>query len=219
MLAAAVVGILITSLFASFSLVQVVWLWTLAGVRAAPGSQVRDRAITGLQVPAALLGGTFVVVAAMLAVSDGAWANLARAVQQKEAGRALQEYETAARWGAGFAGYELYASRQLASLGTSLGKSPEAAAAWTQAAVAAERAEKQGEEPFSAAYQSAVLAIARGDLELSERKALLATQMAPKWYKPYLLRAQLMAATGRQREAAEQQDVAIRLGAPKPERR
>lgn len=64
---------------------------------------------------------------------------------------------------------------------------------------------------FSAAFQASVLARASSDLLQSERKARAAIALAPNWYKPHLLLAQLLQASGKPGDAAAEQHIALSL--------
>ena len=99
-----------------------------------------------------------------------------------------------------FAWVELFLSREMATMGRALVNQPESAAAWRMASEAATVAERQSEERFSAAYQCAILAIVSGDLTQAEKSAREAISLAPNWYKPHLLLAQILQAMGRMQE-------------------
>ncbi len=219
-LEAAVFGIFISSQFASFTIVESMLLWSLAGISAAlPIAGVkpaRTEAAGWRLIPATLLAITFLITAVVLSVPDAAYSGLADAVAQKNLDRAARIYATASKWGFGglpLPGYELYASREFAILGRSLANTPDAAKAWSKAAEAAADAEWRSEEKFSAAYQSSVLAIASGDLGRAETEARAAITLAPNWYRPHFFLGQILEATGRAKEGAAERQLSVQLGA------
>jgi len=225
-LRAALAGMLVGSLFASFTLVTSMFVWVLTGLLVAGESggtdlgtddPVTDDAMPQwVQVPAVLLGGVFLSFALLLAVQDAAYARLGDAVEAKDSGRAMRALDTATGFGIGLPGYELWGSREMATLGRVLGDTPEGAtlskAAWGKAAEAAALAERRGEDRASAAYQSSVLAIAAADVTRGEASARDAIALAPNWYKPHLLRGQILQAMGRNDEAAREMQISAGLG-------
>ncbi len=205
-LRAAMTGILICSLFASLSLVTAMYLWGIAGVLAAtetpvrvernPGSAEKIWALLGIPAGVALI-----VAAIFLGVQDAAYADLGRAVDAKDLPRARRELVRATSFGAGMPGYELWASQQMARL-----------KAWPEARDAAALAESRGEDPFCAAYQRSILAVVNSDAAGAETMASEAVGLAPNWYKPHLLRAQILQAMGKREEAAREARESQNLG-------
>ncbi len=213
-LRAALAAMLVGSMFASLTLVTSMYLWTLAGLLAVGDSpSARDGALAQrLRVPAALVGGAFIVFAILLTVQDAAYARLRDAVAAKDMTGAMQSYETATSFISGLPGYELWSSQQWATLGRALGNGPDGAEAWRKAGDAAQLAERRGEDRFSAAYQSAILAVAAADLAGAEVKTRKAILLAPNWYKPHLLRAQILQAMKRNEDAEQEARNSLNLG-------
>jgi len=211
-LRAAMTSILICGLFASLSLVTAMYLWGIAGILATgrnntrsdtPGHAARhagawEKALAPLGI---LAGVLFIAVAILLGVQDAAYADLGRAVDAKDLPRAKRELVRATSFGLGMPGYELWASQQMSRL-----------MAWSEARDAAALAESRGEDPFSAAYQNSVLDVVNGDAARAEAKAGEAIGLAPNWYKPHLLRSQILQAMGRQEEAASEARNSMNLG-------
>src|SRR5262249_17998542 len=135
-LQAAFLGMMAGSLFASWTLVTGLFLWVLAGMIAALRTEAR-RARTPVpivwRVAAGGVAATFLFVAAALAAQDFFWANLQDAVADKDFRAAETAYESAVTLAAGMPGYELWGSREFATLARTLGKSPDAALAWRKA--------------------------------------------------------------------------------------
>ena len=213
---AGMLGILITSMFASLTLVTSLYLWSLAGIAIAiaPGTRraEHDRKLRFLRVPAVVLSAALVASGTSLALQDSAWSDLGSAVEGKDFRRAQDAYSRAARFGFGMPGYELWGSREWASLGRSLGNSPEAGTAWKMAAAAASVAEIRGEERFSAAFQSSVLAVAASDLVRAEFEARETIRLAPNWYKGHLLLSQMLGIRGENAGAASEARLSEELG-------
>src|SRR6185437_2690467 len=169
---AALLGILVSSMFASLTLVTSLYLWVAAGLAVAlnpadtHNAAVREWRIPrfALAVPALAL----LIPALLLMRQDALWADLERAVEANDFAAARNTYSSATATAFGLPGYELWASREWATLGRAIANSPDAATAWKLAADAAARAESNGEERFSAAYQASVLQLALGNLTGAE---------------------------------------------------
>ena len=108
--------------------------------------------------------------------------------------------------------YELWGSRQMATLARSLGNTPDGTAAWIRSAEVARLAEARGEEPFNAAYQSAVLAVAAGDVGQADAAARRVIRLAPNWYKGHLLLSQLLEVEGKRDTAENEARISAGLG-------
>jgi O-antigen ligase len=234
-LQAAVAGILVSAMFASFTNVQSMFLWTLvafaagisgesslsSGIPTRNESSVSsgigtrgDSRVTSASpnrhprwifIPAILTAALFTAVSFSLAVPDAADQRVSEAVAGQDFGAASRSYKTAIDWSFGLPGYELFLSREMATLGRALGDTQDGSKAWKLAADAAALAEQRGEERFSAAFQSSVLAIASGNLKRAELEARIAEQLAPNWYKPHLLLAQILQAAGRTTDGEAEQ--------------
>jgi len=218
--AAALVALAVAGLFASLTIVSGLCLWCIAGIAAACSGSVDTGQEETPPAWSALLGipaVMFLVAALVLAAPDAVWVRLAEAVSRKDAAQAEEIYRSASRWNRliPFAGYDLYGSRELAILARSAGNTPEGRRLWAVSAEAAASAERSGEERASAAYQSAVLSIANGNLAGAESETRKAIALAPNWYKPHLFLAQILAAYGRTAEAAAEQQRGVQLAGAK----
>jgi O-antigen ligase len=215
---AALLAILVTSMFASLTLVSSLYLWSIAGLAVAlmPAVSRQESSAPAakwlLRVPAAAVACVFFFFAVSLAAQDAAWADLRSAVDRKDFSDAREAYTHATSVSAGMPGYELWASREMASLGRSLGDTQDGAVCWKTAAEASAVAETRSEERFMAAYQSSVLAIAAGNLQGAERNAREAIQLAPNWYKGHLLLSQILQIAGQNQDAAHEAAVSETLG-------
>ncbi|HVW10395.1 MAG TPA: O-antigen ligase family protein [Bryobacteraceae bacterium] len=213
---AALLGMLVSSMFASLTLVSSLYLWAAAGLAVALSpaetsvESPRQWRIPGLAlaVPALAL----VLPAVLLMRQDALWADFEHAVEANEFTAAKEAYSSAISAAFGLPGYELWASREWATLGRSIANSRDAAATWKLAADAASRAEANGEERFSAAYQSSVLQVALGNLAGAEAQAREAIELAPNWYKAHLLCSQVLVFSGKNEESAREAALAASLG-------
>jgi hypothetical protein len=213
---AALLGIFVCSLFASLTLVASLYLWSIAGLAAAsmPGDANAKSPLRFAfpRIPAYVAAAAFLFVAAALAMQDAAWAELGRAVGGKDFMAAREAWREATTVSAGMPGYELWGSREMASLGRALGDGQDGRSCWKMAAEGAAEAEKTSEERFSAAYQSSVLAIAAGDVQQAERKARETVELAPNWYKGHLLLSQILQIEGENEGAEKEARVSAALG-------
>ena len=207
------------SMFASFTLVT--FLWHVRCIAALIAARPSEKTKANARVPAGMsawrLAGAgaavvFVAVAVLLGMQDASYAELQDASNAKDFPAAVGAYDRAVRYSFGMPGYELWSSRQMATLGVVLTNKPGGPEAWKKSAEAASLAETQGEERFSAIYQSAILAIAANDLPRATAKAREAIDIAPNWYKPHLLLAQILQASGKNDEAGREARVAAELG-------
>jgi hypothetical protein len=213
-LRAAFTGIFVASLFASFALVEAMYFWIFVAIAVAaetPSSAAIKPTPRLAQLPAILTGAAFLFVSLVLAVPDATDLRVSAAVSGNDYAAATSAFRTSLSWSFSLPGYELYLSREMALLARSRNGTPDAAEAWSLAATAAHAAEQRGEERFSAAFQASVLALASSDLPLAEHEARTAIALAPNWYKPHLLLAQLLQASGKPDDAAAEQRIGLSL--------
>jgi O-antigen ligase len=217
-LQAAGMGILVASMFASFTIVESMYLWSIAGICVAlplaEAKSVHGATSRAFLLPVTLLACAFLTTAVALSVPDAIYLGLQDAIAHRDSDRAARIYAQASAWSLGLPvpGYELFASQQFAVLARSLVNTSGAPKAWAWSAEAAASAEKRSEQRYSAAYQSSLLAIANGDLGRAESEAREAIALAPNWYRPHVFLAQILDATGRKKEAVTEQQIGIRLG-------
>jgi O-antigen ligase len=212
-LRAAMFGLFVGSIFVSLSLTSALYLWCLTALSAVSALPVPIPPATSvLRIPATLLGGAFLALALILAIPDTALIRVRDAVAAKDPGAAHAALAEVSSWSFGLPGYELWSSREMASLGRALGQNPEGARAWTRAVEQSAQAEAGSEDRFNALYQSSVLAVSFADLQKAEVKAREAIVVAPNWYKPHLLLAQILQAENRNDEAGREARISADLG-------
>ncbi len=221
---AAMLGIFVSSMFASLTLVTSLYLWTVAGLSVAwnvGSAKAKDRVATSalmgrvVRVATIVLGAVILAGGVMLGLEDAAWARLGAAVEARNFPAAREAYNRAISVGFRMPGYELWGSRELSLLGKTLGDSGnqvESASAWKMAGASAAIAEADGEERSSAAYQASVLAVASSDVTRAEAEAREAIRLAPNWYKGHLLLSQILGFMGRNEEAGREAEVSAKLG-------
>ncbi|HVY92423.1 MAG TPA: O-antigen ligase family protein [Bryobacteraceae bacterium] len=213
---AALLGILVSAMFASLSLVSSLYLWVIAGLAVAmKPADVQTESPQEWRIPRLALavpGLALLIPAVLLMRQDALWADLEHAVDTNDFAAARDAYSSATSAAFGLPGYELWASREWATLGRAIANSLDAPTTWKLAADAAARAEANGEERFSAAYQASVLQVALGNLTGAEAQAREAIRLAPNWYKGHLLRSQLLGFLGKKEESAREASVAASLG-------
>jgi O-antigen ligase len=213
---AALLGILVSSMFASLTLVTSLYLWVAAGLAVALGPAGTPMVTTrewriprfALALPALAL----LIPALLLMRQDALWADLEHAVEANDFAAARNAYSSASTAAFGLPGYELWASREWATLGRAIANSPDAGTAWKLAADSASSAERNGEERSSAAYQASVLQVALGNLAGAEAQARETIRLAPNWYKAHLLHSQLLGYMGRNQESVQEADLSASLG-------
>jgi len=215
----ALAAIFVSSMFASLTLVESLYLWSIAGLAVAL-MLAETRQEPALQfrlprLPALVAACIFCFFAVSLVAQDAMWAKLGSAVAKGSFDEAGKAWSRAIFFSAGMPGYELWASREMALLGRSLGDTKDGAACWKRAAEAATLAETRSEERFSAAYQLSLLAVAAGNLPQAELKARETIRLAPNWYRGHELQSQLLQMAGHNRDALREALVSEALGGPK----
>jgi hypothetical protein len=213
----AMLGLIVASLFASFTLVAALYFWLLAALAAGDadagaGLTTPVRAPAMARFVAAVVACLFIVIGISLAFQDYEWSELAFAVDNKNLSRATAAFSTAEAGSLGLPGYELFASREFAILGRALGSGVDSASSWQMAAEASALAESRGEDRFNAAYQSSVLAVANSDIGRAESEARTTIMMAPNWYKAHLLLSQILQISGKTADAAREAAISKTLG-------
>jgi O-antigen ligase len=220
-LGAAILAMAVNFLFVSPVLVTGMFFWLVSALRAGLSDleAARQRDEYPATAPSRFLRGAgwagavfLVALAIILAVPDALCAAIEKAVALHDSGRAQEVAGDVNSWSFGLPGYQLWISRQMATLGVAIGAHPADGGPWKSAAEASALAERTSEEPFSALYQSSVLAVASTDLARGEATAREAIVAAPNWYKPHLLRAQILEAEGRREESLAEARASIYLG-------
>jgi O-antigen ligase len=166
----------------------------------------------------ACAAGVFVVFAVRLAAADASLLAVQRIAQSGEIAAAVSRYQRVLRlqpWG--FTA-DLWFSRLMLAQSQKAGIPAESARALEEATQAGERAAEYAPERQAAWYNLAVLYGLQNDAPRAEAALRRTIAIAPVWYKPHWMLAQLLRETGSVEEALREAEVAHDLnGGANPE--
>ncbi len=166
-------------------------------------------------VPLALAGSVFILFGAAILTSDLLAASFKRSVEAGEIDAAVARYRLAKAYSLpGFA-IDLYASRSFAKLALQNAPPLTRARAWQSALEAGRLAVQTAEDRQNACFSLAQLYAQQNDVSHTEENLRRAAQIAPNWFKPHWILAELLARTRRITEAREQARLAWILDAGK----
>lgn len=217
-LRASVAATLVSLLFTTVTITGALMLYLVVALIVATEIPVPGEAAwsgTGklLRVAATVTAAVLLSAACAYYVRDRVFAAVAGAMRTYTVDAALKSCETAAGFWFPGPGDDLWCSRQLAfAAGSHMGAKK--SALWKGAANSSARAERTSDEKADAVFQSALLAVAVNDPLNGERKLREAIRVAPTWYKPHLLLAQLLQAAGRHADAAREAERTLDLAGP-----
>jgi O-antigen ligase len=215
-LAAAFVAALCSNQFLAFTLPTALCFYLSAALLVVVGvpapKETREARVprwTWLAVvPAAAL---FVIFSVRLTDTDASLLRVQRYTQAGEITYAVSQYERLLPlqpWG--FRG-DLWFSRLMMAASQKAGIPAESARAWDAATRAAERAAEHAPERQAACYNLALLYGLRNDARRAEAALRRTIAVAPAWYKPHWMLAQLLRETGRLEEARGEAEAAYDL--------
>jgi O-antigen ligase len=159
-------------------------------------------------VPAAAL---FVFFSAQLTDTDALLHRVQRRAQAGEIAAAVSQYEGVLPlepWGVNT---DLWFSRLMLAASQKAPSPADSARAWDAAIQAGERAAEHAPERQAACYNLALLYGLRNDAQRAEAALRRTIAVAPAWYKPHWMLAQLLRETGRLDEARPEAEVAYEL--------
>jgi O-antigen ligase len=219
---AALVALLISQEFTSFSLPTAVFFYvTVALAVALASAPVRppaDRGVTIRTVCLALLSVLFIALAVALTATDAGLARVDRLIRGGKPGEAALVYAKIRRWQPPGVRTDLWYSRVMAGASQRSQNGAESMAAAQQALAAAVRASRNSEEPQNAWLNLAVFYGRQNDLMHTEQSLRAAISCAPNWFKPHWLLAQVLRIAGRLQEARTEAVLAAELdGGKDPE--
>jgi O-antigen ligase len=169
-------------------------------------------------LPGACAAGVLVLFSVRLAAADASLLAVQRLAESGDIAAAVSTYERVLRlqpWGVSA---DLWFSRLMLAAAQKASLPVESARAWDAATQAAERAAEHAPERQAACYNLAVLHGLRNDAHRAEAALRRAIAVAPAWYKPHWMLAQLLRETGRVEEALREAEVAYELnGGADPE--
>jgi O-antigen ligase len=202
----AFVAILVSQQFTSFTLPTELYFYFCLAILA--GEAPNDRSLTVTARKAVwgwALAAPFVCFALYLAAGDALLASARRALDHGDADQAAQKIDRARKWNANA---DIYFSRRLLAL----------ARGWQYGLAAAQRAIVTADDRQNALVNLAAFYAAENNpptVELCLRQAIA---IAPNWFKPHWLLAQVLALEGRKQEAeAEALAAVARDGGKHPE--
>jgi tetratricopeptide (TPR) repeat protein len=148
--------------------------------------------------PAAFVLGVF---AAQLASADTLLVRAQRHAAAGEITAAIEAYERARHLGPWGINVDLWFSRWMMEVAQTTAAPLDRQRAWQAATAAGERATGQAAERQAACYNLALIYGLQNDAQRAESALRRAIEVAPAWYKPYWMLAQLLGETGRSDEA------------------
>ncbi len=213
-LGAAFVAMLVSQQFTTFTLPTQLYFY-LALVLINRESKAGGNAGLRREMPAPrfILAAVFGVAAIYLATGDALLASARRALDGNHPDRAATLVDRARRWNAAA---DFYFSRRFA---TAPARDPvERLRFWQYGFAAASHAPESADDPQNALLNLAAFQAGLNDAAAVERSIRRAIEIAPNWYKPRWLLAQVLQQQGRNAEAwAEAQRAADRAGPKHPD--
>jgi O-antigen ligase len=152
-----------------------------------------------------------VYFAIVLMLADWRLERVRAALQSDDPRQAIEEYQSFSTAKPKGFYIDLWFSREMASAAAKATETTARQELWSAGRAAASRAAVHSETPQNAFYNLAFFASQEEDLATVERSLRAAAAAAPKWYQPYWMLAQVLAATGRQAEAIPLADLAVEL--------
>jgi O-antigen ligase len=217
-LTAALAGGTVSAQFSSPVLVTQVYPLALIAMLCAVlcrESQSHHEPVPLWRAPLAFAGATFLLFAVALLASDYLAGSLKRSLEVARIDEAVLRYHRATS--ASLPGFvpDLYASRSFARLAVENAPPLTRALAWQTALEAGRRAVQTSEDRQNGFFSLAQLYAQQNDVAATEDNLRRAAQVAPNWFKPHWILAELLLRTGRIPEGREQARLAWILDAGK----
>jgi O-antigen ligase len=214
-LGAAFVAMLAAQQFTAFTLPTELYFYlvlTMLGQGAAMDRSLRSRLGSGLVIRTTL-AATLALFAIYLATGDALLASARRALDQNNPDRAANFVDRARHWNAAA---DFYFSRRFASAPA---RDPvEHLRFWQYGFAAASSGPQTADDPQNALLNLAAFQARLNDARAVEQSLRQAIAIAPNWYKPHWLLAQVLQQQGRIDEARAEAGLAInRAGGKHPE--
>jgi hypothetical protein len=187
-----------------------------SGGRPFPASaESRTRVPAWARVVCLSTAAAFVIFAGALVVSDVLAGSFKRSVEPGEMERAVQRYRMVRKYSMpGFA-IDLYASRALMQLSMREAPAAQRAMVWQEAVAAGQLAVNTAEDRQNAFFHLAQMSALQNDVGRTEQSLRSAAQIAPNWFKPHWILAELLMRTGRAPEARDEARTAMSADAGK----
>ena len=150
------------------------------------------------------IGGLFLMFGLRLWIADRDLQLVRRSLDQGKPQEAAVLYQRARKWAPPGVSSDLWYSRAMAAYAAT-------PLAWLQSLEAGIRATQSAEDRQNAWYSLAALYAGQNDSARTEASLRAAAGIAPNWFKPHWMLAQVLRAEGRLREAVAQADRAAEL--------
>jgi putative inorganic carbon (HCO3(-)) transporter len=221
-LGAALVALLISQEFTSFTMPTAVYFYVTVALAAGLASELPGlpggKGGTMRTVCCVLLPVIFIAYGVALAGTDAGLARVDRFIRAGKPGEAAAIYAKIRRWQPPGVRTDLWYSRAMAGASQRAQSGAEAIAAAQQALAAAVRASRNSDEPENAWLNLAVFYGRLNDPVHTEQSLRAAISCAPNWFKPHWLLAQVLRVAGRLQEARTEAMLAAELdGGKDPE--
>jgi tetratricopeptide (TPR) repeat protein len=148
-----------------------------------------------------IVGSAFVLAGLVTVVTDQRLQAVKNAFDAGRTDDATSAHRQARRWALAGGSADLYYSRQMAALGR-----------WPEALEAARRAVQTAEDRQNAWYSLATVQASANDAAGVEASLKGAIAVAPNWFKPHWMLAQVLDSQGRIDEAEREGELALDLG-------
>jgi O-antigen ligase len=160
-------------------------------------------------------GAVLLLFSFSLLASDVLAGSFQRAINAANIETAVQRYRMTRTYSLPGFDIDLYASRALAQLAMKTAPALTRALAWRESMYAGQRATHTAEDRQNAFFNLAQLCAQQNDVARTEQNLRAAIQIAPNWFKPHWILAELLMRTGRAAEAREEARVAMSMDAGK----
>ncbi len=222
-LAAGFAGIFVCQQFAPFVLSTALLFHLLLAILVAgaavggvcPSTLPANKLLSAATLAAAMFA---VVLAARMMQLDWLWASLQRDIRSNNLAKAVERYRGIDRMFPPVSGPDVWYSRALNTACKDIRDEPLRRKAWEQSVQAAIRATRFSEDRQNAFYNLAVFHASEGLSRDAEEALRSAIALAPNWYKPHWLLAEVLLSQGHAMDADTEVKLGRRLaGAAHPE--
>jgi O-antigen ligase len=214
--AAAFVAALCSNQFLAFTLPTALCFYLSAAVLLVsvvpePESPVAPQVPRSARLATASTAAVLAIFALQLAAADALLARVGRLAASDRIDAAVSQYKQMLRFQPWGASADLWFSRLMMAASQQAGSPADRSRAWDAATQAGERAADHAPERQAARYNLALLYGQQNDAQQAEAALRRTIAIAPAWYKPHWLLAQLLRETNRLDEAIREAELAYEL--------